>query len=85
MDDHAPNLSALFAKNPEWHKAAKTDTGTLYMFPFIRGDDYLMVFFGPQLRRDWLDQLGLEVPETLAEWEHGADQPSSPRAWSSTR
>jgi putative aldouronate transport system substrate-binding protein len=69
MDDHAPNLSALFAKNPEWLKAAKTDTGTLYMFPFIRGDDYLMVFFGPQLRRDWLDQLGLEVPETLAEWE----------------
>jgi putative aldouronate transport system substrate-binding protein len=67
--NNAPNLSALFAKNPEWHKAAKTDTGTLYMFPFIRGDDYLMVFFGPQLRRDWLDQLGLEVPETLAEWE----------------
>ena len=67
--DHAPNLSALFGANPEWLKAAKTDTGTLYMFPFIRGDDYLMVFFGPQLRRDWLDQLGLEVPETLAEWE----------------
>ena len=67
--DHAPNLNALFDQNSEWLKAAKTDTGTLYMFPFIRGDDYLMVFFGPQLRRDWLDQLGLEVPETLAEWE----------------
>ena len=68
--DHAPNLSALFAKHTEWLKAAKTDSGTHYMFPFIRGDDYLMVFFGPQLRADWLDQLGLEVPETLADWDH---------------
>ena len=67
--DHAPNLSALFAKHPEWLKAAKTDSGTHYIFPFIRGDDYLMVFFGPQLRADWLDQLGMEVPETLAEWD----------------
>ena len=67
--EHAPNLAALYAKNPDWEKAAKTDNGTHYMFPFIRGDDYLMVFFGPQLRADWLDQLGLEVPETLAEWE----------------
>ena len=67
--NNAPNLSALFAKNPEWLKAAKTDSGTHYMFPFIRGDDYLMVFFGPQLRADWLDQLGMEVPETLAEWD----------------
>lgn len=68
--DHAPNLSALFASNPDWLKAAKTDSGTLFMFPFIRGDDFLMVFFGPQLRADWLDQLGLEVPQTLAEWDH---------------
>ena len=68
--NHAPNLSALYAKHPEWLKAAKTDSGTHYMFPFIRGDDYLMVFYGPQLRADWLDQLGLEVPATLAEWDN---------------
>jgi putative aldouronate transport system substrate-binding protein len=69
MEEHAPNLTGLFQENPSWYKSAKTDNGTLYMFPFIRGADDLMVFFGPQLRRDWLDQLGLDVPETLGEWE----------------
>ena len=28
-----------------------------------------MVFFGPQMRKDWLDELGLERPETLQEWD----------------
>ena len=68
--NQAPNLSALFANNPDWLKAAKTDSGTHFVFPFIRGHEYLMVFYGPQLRRDWLDQLGLDVPETLADWDN---------------
>ncbi len=65
----APNLMSRYAKNPEWLKGSKTDKGTLYMFPFIRGHQDLMVFQGPQLRKDWLDSLGLQRPETLAEWE----------------
>lgn len=65
----APNLMARYAKNPDWLKGAKTDNGTLYAFPFIRGHEDLMVFQGPQVRKDWLDQLGLARPETLAEWE----------------
>lgn len=69
FDEYAPNLTGLFEENPFWEKSAKTDNGTFYAFPFIRGKEDLMVFFGPQLRRDWLDQLGLDVPETLAEWE----------------
>ena len=68
--NQAPNLSALFANNPDWLKAAKTDSGTHFVFPFIRGHEYLMVFYGPQLRRDWLDQLGLDVPETLTDWDN---------------
>ena len=82
--NHAPNLSALYAKHPEWLKAVKTDSGTHYIFPFIRGDDYLMVFYGPQLRSDWLDQLGLEVPETLDEWDDVLSSMKS-EGWSSTR
>ncbi len=69
IEKSAPNLWSHLKANPQWLKEAKTDSGTLYMFPFIRGHDDLMVFFGPQLRKDWLDQLGLERPETLDEWE----------------
>ena len=28
------------------------------------------MFSGPILRKDWLDELGLEVPETIDEWEN---------------
>lgn len=38
-------------------------------FPFIRGDDRMMVFYGPLIRKDWLDNLGLEEPTTIDEWE----------------
>ena len=70
IENDAPNLWSLFQKNPDWLTAAKTDEGTLYSFPFIRGHEDLMVFYGPQLRKDWLDELDLEVPTTLAEWEN---------------
>ncbi len=69
IEKKAPNLMARFKEHPEWLKAAKTDSGTMYHFPFIRGHEDLMTFYGPQTRKDWLDKLGLERPETLDEWE----------------
>lgn len=64
----APNYSAYLNSNPQASKEVRTDSGTLYGFNFIRGDEALMVFFGPQLRKDWLDELGLDVPVTLDDW-----------------
>lgn len=69
IEESMPNLGGVLASTPLWEKSAKTDNGTMYMFPFIRGAEDLMVFFGPQLRADWLAQLGLDVPETWDEWE----------------
>lgn len=68
MAKDAPNLMGILKDHPDWMKAAKTDNGTLYEFPFIRGHQDLLVFFGPQLRKDWLDKLGLKVPVTLDDW-----------------
>jgi putative aldouronate transport system substrate-binding protein len=68
IDQHAPNFKKLMEEHPEWRKAATTDDGTYWCFPFIRGDEELMVFFGPILRKDLLDELGLTVPETIDEW-----------------
>ena len=46
----------------------KTDDGTYYTFPFIRGDEILCVNQGIVIRGDWLDELGLSMPETIDEW-----------------
>ena len=44
------------------------DEGDIYCFPFIRGDNSLMVFQGPIVRKDWLDKLGIPMPETIDDW-----------------
>lgn len=69
LAQYAPNLSKVLQENPEWDKNVKTDDGTYFTFPFIRGDERLRVYAGPMLRKDWLDDLGLSVPETVDEWE----------------
>ena len=68
IDEHAPNFKKLMEEHPEWRKAVTTDDGQYWCFPFLRGDPELMVFFGPILRKDFLDELGLAVPETIDEW-----------------
>lgn len=68
IDQHAPNLKKFLQDNPDIDKMVKTDSGSYYAFPFIRGDEYLRVFQGPIIRKDWLDELGLPVPETIDEW-----------------
>jgi putative aldouronate transport system substrate-binding protein len=67
--EYAPNLVAYLEANPDIDKMVKTDDGQYYCFPFVRGGDYLTTFIGPILRKDWLDDLGLEVPTTVDEWE----------------
>jgi len=68
IDKHAPNLKKFLQDNPDIDKMVKTDNGSYYAFPFIRGDEYLRVFQGPIIRKDWLDELGLPVPETIDDW-----------------
>lgn len=65
---NAPNLMKYLKEHPDVDKMVKTDNGSYYVFPFIRGDDYLRVFQGPIVRKDWLDELGLPVPETIDDW-----------------
>lgn len=69
IEAHAPNLTRILDENPEWRKMITSDAGNIYTFPFIRGDEMLLTVHGPALRQDWLDQLGLDMPTTLEEWE----------------
>lgn len=66
---YAPNFTKYLKDNPDVAKEIKTDAGSNFYFPFIRGEDVLTVFAGPILRADWLKELNLEVPTTIDEWE----------------
>jgi len=68
IDQYAPNFKAYLKAHPDIDKQIKTDDGSYYVFPFIRGDDLLRTYQGPIIRKDWLDELGLSVPTTIAEW-----------------
>ncbi|MEK3890070.1 extracellular solute-binding protein [Bacillus sp. FSL K6-3431] len=68
IDEHAPNFKKILEEHPEWKKMISTDDGSIYSFPFLREDEVNLTFFGPILRKDWLEKLELDIPETIEEW-----------------
>ncbi|MBD2871069.1 ABC transporter substrate-binding protein [Paenibacillus sp. IB182493] len=69
IDEHAPNFKKFLDENPDIANMIMTDKGDIYAFPFIRKADQLKVYYGPIVRQDWLDKLGLDKPATIADWE----------------
>lgn len=65
---YAPNLSKYLKENPDVDKRLKTDEGKYGVFPTIRNDMTLRVYFGPFVRQDWMDELGIKTPETIDDW-----------------
>lgn len=68
IETEAPNLYAYLQEHPEIDRMCKTDDGVYFGFPFIRGDRWLQTSAGVIIRQDWLDDLGLEMPETIDDW-----------------
>jgi putative aldouronate transport system substrate-binding protein len=64
----APNLFEYLGGHPDIDRMIRTDQGSYYCFPFVRGDFGLLLSSGLMIRQDWLDELGLQVPETIDEW-----------------
>ena len=69
IDQYAPNFKKYLDENPDIKKLISTADGTIYCFPFIRGNDRLLISKGMLIRQDWLDELGLAMPETVADLE----------------
>lgn len=72
IDNNAPNFKkAITDKDSElseiYDRGSKTDDGQYFAFPCFNVGKY-RTFGGPMLRKDWLDDLGLSVPETIDEW-----------------
>lgn len=66
LKDYAPNYYKLLNENEFLSKMAKSPKGRYYSFGNI---GYNIPTKGPYLRADWLEELNLEVPETIDEWE----------------
>ena len=84
IDDYMPNLKAYLEEDPSRDKQAKNDEGNYCFVPAFRGDPELLTYTGPIVRKDWLDDLGLVIPETIDQWytmlkafqeQKGADAP----------
>lgn len=72
MPQHAPNYYAWMENNSEEDRAYKMDDGSLYQLVNFNSDweNLDIVTFeilGPQIRKDWLNDLGLEMPTTTDE------------------
>jgi len=65
----APNYMAFLDAHPHIYRQVVTDEGVHFAFPFLRADDSLKTTTGPVVRADWLEYLGLDVPETIDDWE----------------
>ena len=72
IEQNCPNLTAFLEEYPEIKAAMTTDSGKIYCFPnvypYFQENPAIMCNRGIQIRKDWLDELGLEAPETVEEW-----------------
>lgn len=66
IEEHAPNLKAFFDEKPEIKAAISAADGNMYYIPYLPDGKYGRAYF---IRYDWLDKLGLDVPESVEEVE----------------
>lgn len=67
IDEHAPHLKAYFDERPNVRSALTAADGNMYYIPYLPDGKYGRAFW---MRTDWLDKLGLDVPETVEEYEN---------------
>ena len=72
LDDYIktdmPNFSKIMAENPMVNYVSRGYDGTICVLPSLSDDIVTKSVFGPQIRKDWLDKLGLEVPTSIEDW-----------------
>ena len=67
IEKYAPNYAAVMALKPDIERQTKEDDGTIWSFNCIQIDDEPS-WAGPVIRQDYLDKLGLQMPETIDDW-----------------
>lgn len=68
MEEYAPNWYNYFSENEDSLKQVTFEDGHIYSFPIVREEDYHYEIRDQWLiNKTWLDELGLEIPETTDE------------------
>lgn len=73
LDKFDSNFMKVLNKYDQAKKQALNDDGSIYAFPMMRikefedGSQGWFSIYGPMIRKDWLDNLGLKEPETIDE------------------
>lgn len=66
---YAPDYWAFLNSDESLMRNAKADDGRIYGVKAYVEGDYNGTYIGPVIRQDWLDECGLDMPVTLADWE----------------
>lgn len=71
LEEYAPHFMRRIQEYDDYTTIAYTDNGILSQFGATLVDEELrgLPTSGPILNKTYLDQVGLEVPETIAQWE----------------
>lgn len=67
LEEYAPNYLKVMDLNPEIARQCKEDDGTIWSFQCIQLDRE-PAYIGPAIRQDYLDKVGLKMPETIDDW-----------------
>ncbi|PAV31155.1 ABC transporter substrate-binding protein [Virgibacillus profundi] len=70
IEEHAPNLQKLLEEYPDIKKALTFPDGNVYSFPYIFSPEFTSLRVGSMLwiNKEWVDTLGMEMPETTEEY-----------------
>lgn len=67
VEEYTPNYNRFLEAFEDVAKAVRTDGGNLWAFACISIDN--PIEWGPMVRTDWLEEAGLDMPVTIADWE----------------
>lgn len=97
IDKYAPNYKKYLEQSPDLKKQVTTNSGNIVAFYCIEPKSIVgeePAWWGPQIRKDWLDGLGMQVPVTINDWykalkgfkeKYGADVPLIINSWNADK
>lgn len=68
MDKYAPNYKKVLESDKNKYNAATTSDGTIYRFNSFQEKREMVIYGGPIVRGDFLEELGMDEPVTIDDW-----------------
>lgn len=69
VDKFAPNFKRRVEENERFQKGMKNMGDVIGYLPMLVDDPAYNAYNGYFIRQDWLEQVGMDIPETIEEWE----------------